>query len=107
MAQKIRKHWPLFQCLLGAETSTHARAFIRATSLNQMTTLIEIIKNVLYGVIPITEVYKKKLKKHKRIIQHLADTKRITSETRRVLIRHIGVVLLILQSVKGVIQSTL
>ena len=107
MSQRVKRHWPLFQCLLGAETTSHARAFIRATSLNQMTTLVEIIKNVLYNVIPITEVYKKKLKKHKRIIKQLADTKHITNKTQRVLERHILIIILILQSVKGVLQSTL
>ena len=101
MAQRVKKHWALLQCLLGSESDSHARAFIRATSKEQVLTICELAANVLYGVLPITPAYKKKLKRHKKLIETLAGTTRVTRKIRDLLQRHIKVVIVLLNSVKG------
>ena len=67
MAQRVKKHWALLQCLLGSESDAHARAFIKATSKDQVLTICELAANVLYGILPISLFYKKKLKRHKNL----------------------------------------
>lgn len=107
MAQRVKKHWPLLQCLLESESKSQAIAFIKATSKEQVQTLCELVANVLYAVLPISNIYKAKLRKYKNILQSLAETKLVTSKTRNTIQRNIQAVLLLLHSVKKILQSTL
>ena len=106
MAQRVKKHWALLQCLLEAESNSHARAFIRATSKEQVLTICELAANVLYGILPISALYKKKLKPHKKLIETLAGTTRVTRKIRELLQRHIKVIVVLLNSVKAVLKAT-
>lgn len=98
MAQKIEKHLPLFRLLVNT-TDTQRRAIVKTLSPTQLRAVLEAIYNVLRGTCPIRDKIKKSLYQQRRIIRRLVSTELTREQQQRQLVKHRGIVPLLLQPV--------
>lgn len=83
------------------------KVLIETTTTEQLKTILEIVGNVLYGNIPISDVSKRKLRKHKTLLQTLWHDRSTLSKKRKYVLRHYSAINNVVQSARTFIIKQL
>lgn len=104
MSAKIKQQLPFLDLLVTANKK-QATALIRAISPKQMKSLIEIIINIQYGNISISDQNKAHMNRRRNIIRQLT-IKRITRDKRKQLIeKHCSLIVFLLKATLSEIKK--
>ena len=96
MSMSVKTHQPFLQ-VLATSTRKQALALIKTMSKPQLNTICEILINIQYGNVSVSDTVKKKLQRKKNIIWELTS-KSIGTKLRKTLIeKEVGLIVYVVK----------
>jgi hypothetical protein len=107
MSQLLKKHAPFLRILQTTTSRLQLKALLDTITNDQLKVLVQVTVNVLRGSLPLTQSYKVKLKKHKRLIRALGDPSISLKTKKKLLCRQGQAIALLLKSVEPALKTFL
>ena len=107
MSNRLKKHWPLVQYIIGPLTPKQIKAVLSNLTSQQINAIGEIAANVLYGNINITESFKRKLRPYKTKIEYIGDSANSVNRRGHLIVQQYRMTVLLLTAVKPILKSFL
>lgn len=105
MSKRLRQNGALISYLMQDLSSPQLKALLETLTSEQVNALGEIAVNVLYGTITITDVHKKKLKRHAAVIELIGDKSVNITKRRSVISRNPRVIKSLLTAAKPILKG--
>ncbi len=107
MSKLVKKHVAFFQLLSTTTSRIQRRILLDTITKEQLRALVEIVVNLLRGVLPITPSRKADLGKHKNLLRTIGDKSVSLRKKRRLLCRRGHVVAILLKAVEPALNNFL
>ena len=107
MSKLLKKHASFFQLLSTTTSKLQKKVLLDTITQDQLKALTEITINLLKGNIPVTPIYKSKLKRYKKLYFLIANSSVSAKTKKRALCRQGQAISLLLKSVETVLKKFL
>jgi len=104
MSSLVKTHWNFLQLLISTSYSQRRRLIDSITS-GQLKAIVEIITNVLQKIVQIPTRFKPQLVTHRRVIRRIADQTIELASKRKLVSRHVRIIVILLKAVFGKLKK--
>ena len=105
MSKRLKYNLRLIDFLTDSIAPNQFKLVLKSLSTDQVNAISEIAANVLYGNIPISDYYKKTLKKFKSKIEAIGNSKNKLSTRKNLIVKEPKLVKLILLAASPVLKT--
>ena len=106
MSQLLRNNWSYLKLIM-ITSRVQRKALSDTMTMQQSKAIGELAANILYGVLPISTHYKKKLHRYKTFITQLADRRTSQRQRQQLIQQYPAVLVLLIKIAQPTIQNIL